>query len=479
MPAIARAFAAGAARASGERARRRGTPLLSAHRSVEVARRSQATARARHATPVPTQRPRRRAADAGAVGPDEAEARRRTCRRAAPPATATRRAAHRASPPGPTRQASAKATTARPAYDRRARGPARRGRCGPPATLRGRPPCRGAAARADSRPARARRRTLTATQTDMSLPVPGIEELLSASIAAMRTAAQGAGISPEEVERQIAATLAFLRRRLDGRLLGRRVRLRRGLHRARASSRCCARSTEVVPGRGAGHREHPRRGRRPRRRATTRARSRWTRSWSRVAVHDEHPKHRILRVLGADLVFQTPVRRADRPPSAARPWPTNDDAERLLRQGRASSGSGPRGSRASASRSSERYKLQRFGRGGFVSAALGPACRSCPTSIVGAEEIYADPRQHADGGPTARHALRPDHPDLPAARPARARSRCRASGSSSSARRSRPRATAPAAADDPMLVFDLTDQVRETIQQTLYSLLMQRRSVFF
>ena len=37
----------------------------------------------------------------------------------------------------------------------------------------------------------------------------------------------------------------------------------------------------------------------------------------------------------------------------------------------------------------------------------------------------------------------------------------------------------PSAADDPMLVFDLTDQVRETIQQTLYSLLMQRRSVFF
>ena len=36
-----------------------------------------------------------------------------------------------------------------------------------------------------------------------------------------------------------------------------------------------------------------------------------------------------------------------------------------------------------------------------------------------------------------------------------------------------------AAADDPMLVFDLTDQIRETIQQTLYSLLLQRRSVFF
>jgi hypothetical protein len=37
----------------------------------------------------------------------------------------------------------------------------------------------------------------------------------------------------------------------------------------------------------------------------------------------------------------------------------------------------------------------------------------------------------------------------------------------------------PAAADDPMLVFNLTDQVRESIQQSLYTHLMQRRSVFF
>jgi 1-acyl-sn-glycerol-3-phosphate acyltransferase len=37
----------------------------------------------------------------------------------------------------------------------------------------------------------------------------------------------------------------------------------------------------------------------------------------------------------------------------------------------------------------------------------------------------------------------------------------------------------PGAADDPMLVFNLTDQVREVIQQTLYKLLLARRSVFF
>ena len=37
---------------------------------------------------------------------------------------------------------------------------------------------------------------------------------------------------------------------------------------------------------------------------------------------------------------------------------------------------------------SERYKLQRFGRGGFVSAALRTKAPIIPCSIVGAEEIY-------------------------------------------------------------------------------------------
>jgi hypothetical protein len=36
----------------------------------------------------------------------------------------------------------------------------------------------------------------------------------------------------------------------------------------------------------------------------------------------------------------------------------------------------------------------------------------------------------------------------------------------------------PDAADDPMAVFDLTDQVRDRIQQMLYRNLMGRRSVF-
>ena len=36
----------------------------------------------------------------------------------------------------------------------------------------------------------------------------------------------------------------------------------------------------------------------------------------------------------------------------------------------------------------------------------------------------------------------------------------------------------PEAAEDPMLVFELTDRVREQIQGSLYRLLMHRRSVW-
>ena len=36
----------------------------------------------------------------------------------------------------------------------------------------------------------------------------------------------------------------------------------------------------------------------------------------------------------------------------------------------------------------------------------------------------------------------------------------------------------PEAAEDPMLVFELTDRVREQIQGSVYRLLMQRRSVW-
>ena len=68
-----------------------------------------------------------------------------------------------------------------------------------------------------------------------------------------------------------------------------------------------------------------------------------------LAVHDEHPEHRHLRLLGADLVFQTAflswVARRGGATLAC-----NSDAERLLSAGELV-GVFPEGSRASASRS--------------------------------------------------------------------------------------------------------------------------------
>ncbi len=107
---------------------------------------------------------------------------------------------------------------------------------------------------------------------------------------------------------------------------------------------------------------------------------------TQVAVHDEHPAHRHLRMLGADIVFQTPV-IGELARKAGSTLATNADAERLLSGGELV-GVWPEGFKGIGKPFAERYKLQRFGRGGFVSAALRTGVPIIPCSIVGAEEIY-------------------------------------------------------------------------------------------
>jgi 1-acyl-sn-glycerol-3-phosphate acyltransferase len=119
-----------------------------------------------------------------------------------------------------------------------------------------------------------------------------------------------------------------------------------------------------------------------------------------------------------------------------------------------------------------RYKLQRFGRGVFVAAALRTQATIIPCSIVGAEEIYP---MIGDVTPLARLLGAPYFPvtslfpllgplgmiPLPSkwyiefGEPIRTDAYERGS------------------AQDPMLVSNLTDQIRETIQQTLYPVIHQ------
>jgi 1-acyl-sn-glycerol-3-phosphate acyltransferase len=195
-----------------------------------------------------------------------------------------------------------------------------------------------------------------------------------------------------------------------------------------------------------------------------------------VAVHDETPNHRFLRMLGADLVFQLPF-LAGLARRAGATLATNADAERLLREGELV-GVWPEGFKGIGKPFSERYKLQRFGRGGFVNAALRTGTPIVPCSIVGAEEIYPI----VGDVPALARLLGlpyiPITPFFPLLGPLGAVPL----PSKWLIEFGPPLPTADYgdnAADDPMLVFDLTDRVRQTIQQTLYSLLVQRRSIFF
>jgi len=193
-----------------------------------------------------------------------------------------------------------------------------------------------------------------------------------------------------------------------------------------------------------------------------------------VALRDQHPADRHLRLLGADLVFRMPV-LSELARKAGATVACNPDAERLMTDGELV-GVFPEGFKGIGKRFSERYKLQRFGRGGFVSAALRTGTPIVPVAIVGAEEIYPI---LADLKPLARLLGMPYFPVTPTfpwlgplglvplpskwliefCPPI-------------------PTAHLTESADDPMVVYNLADQVRETIQATLHSLLEKRPDPF-
>jgi len=197
---------------------------------------------------------------------------------------------------------------------------------------------------------------------------------------------------------------------------------------------------------------------------------------TQVALWDHHPVGRHLRMLAADVVFTMPY-VGSYARKAGHTLACNPDALRLLAGGEVV-GVWPEGFKGIGKPFSERYRLQRFGRGGFVSAALRTGAPIIPTAIVGAEEIYP---KIGDIKPLARLLgipyvpVTPTFPwlgplglvPLPSKWYIVFGEPIETSGYD------------PAAADDPMLVFNLTDQVRESIQDTLYRVLLQRRSVFF
>jgi len=303
---------------------------------------------------------------------------------------------------------------------------------------------------------------------------PDIEDLLAALIAVLRTVAAASGLGADEVESAVARTLAFVRRRLAGDytvddfgfdpdfLEHVFLPIARVLY--RQWFRVEVRGLENIPQTGS---------------ALIVANHSGTIALDahmlQVAIHDEHPASRTLRLLGADLVFRTPVMGTIARKQGAT-LATNADAERLLTSGEIV-GVFPEGFKGVGKPFRERYKLQRFGRGGFVSAAVRTGAPIIPCAIIGAEETYP---MIGDIKLLARLLGAPYFPITPTW-PLLGPLGLLPLPSKWIIEFGEPVQTAgfgPHGADDPMLVFDLTDQVRETIQQTLYSLLMLRRSVF-
>ena len=194
-----------------------------------------------------------------------------------------------------------------------------------------------------------------------------------------------------------------------------------------------------------------------------------------LAIHDNHPRQRHLRPLGADIVFDLPfVGMLARKAGAT--LACNADAERLLKSGELV-GVWPEGYKGTGKPFSERYRLQRFGRGGFVAAALDAGVPIVPCSVVGSEEIYpmlGNVKVAARMLGLPYFPITPTFPwlgplgvvPLPSKWVIEFGEPIDAEG------------FGEAAPDDAMLVFEVTDQVRETIQHNLYRMLVRRRGIF-
>ena len=194
------------------------------------------------------------------------------------------------------------------------------------------------------------------------------------------------------------------------------------------------------------------------------------------AVATEHPAERVVRNVGADLVFQLPV-IGPMARKAGNVVACDEDALELLRRGELV-GVFPEGYKGVGKGWRDRYKLQRFGRGGFIEIALRAGVPIIPVAIVGAEEAYpmiADARMIAKAFGFPYFPITPTFPLLGPLGLIPFPSKWVIEFGDPIPMDDYPED----AAEDPMLVFDLSDSIRDTIQQMLYRNLKLRGSAFF
>ncbi len=201
----------------------------------------------------------------------------------------------------------------------------------------------------------------------------------------------------------------------------------------------------------------------------------WDGTMIKTAMFVEHPHPRHVRALVASLFMGMPVlswflRRTGQ--TVGHP----DDTRRLLERDELVLVF-PEGVKGTGKPFKDRYRLRRFGRGGFVSTAIRAGAPIIPVSVVGSEEIYP---MIADLAPVARALGMPYVPVTPlwpwlgplGLLPLPSKWRIQFHEPI------HVETYPPDAADDRNLVMALADEVRETIQKGVYENLKRRRSIF-
>ena len=202
----------------------------------------------------------------------------------------------------------------------------------------------------------------------------------------------------------------------------------------------------------------------------------WDGTMINLAVRHEHPARRECRMLALDMFALLPV-LAPMLTRTGNIRANPENAERLLHRGELV-GVFPEGVKGVGKPFSQRYKLARFGRGGFVRIALRTGAPIIPVAVVGSEEVHPMLANLSWLAKPFGFPYLPVTPTFPLLGPL-GTIPLPTKWSLDFADPIPTTEFGPEAADDPILVNRLSEQVRSTIQGMVDGRLARRRSIWF